>query len=85
MQGYWAMTGPTAPVTILDVDAPAVSGERFAALKDGFAAAKALIALAAVAGGASDGGQRATLEAYHSQLVPPFCLTAVRAYFDDLR
>ncbi|MEQ1580138.1 MAG: prolyl oligopeptidase family serine peptidase [Steroidobacteraceae bacterium] len=85
MQGYWAMTGPVAPVTILDVDAPAVSGERFAALKDAFAAAKDVIALAAVAGGATDGGQRATLEAYHSQLVPPFCLTAVRSYFDDLR
>jgi pimeloyl-ACP methyl ester carboxylesterase len=85
MQGYWAMTAPTAPVTILDVDAPAVPGERFAAIKDGFTAAKDLIALAAVAGGATDGGQQATLEAYHSQLVPPFCLAAVRSYFDDLR
>lgn len=85
MQGYWAMTAPGAPVTILDVDAPSVSGERFASLKDGFTAAKNIVALAAVAGGATDGGQRATLEAYHSQLVPPFCLSAVRSFFDDLR
>ena len=83
MQGYWVTTGASGPVTVLDVDAPAVAGERFAGIKDGFAFAKDLVATLAVASGATDGGARATAEAYHSQLVPPFCLTAVRTFFND--
>lgn len=83
MQGYWAMVGATGPVTVLDLDEAGVSGERFADLKGGFAVAKDLIKAAAVAGGASDGGAQAVLDAYHSQLVPPFCLAAVRSYFSD--
>lgn len=83
MQGYWAMVGATGPVTVLDLDGAGVSGERFSDLKDGFAVAKDLIKAAAVVGGASDGGAQAVLDAYHSQLVPPFCLAAVRSYFSD--
>ncbi len=83
MHGYWAMAGATGPVTVLDLDAAGVSGERFSDLKDGFAVAKDLIKAVAVVGGASDGGAQAVLDAYHSQLVPPFCLAAVRSYFSD--
>ena len=38
----------------------------------------------AVAGGASDGGAQAVADAYHSSLVPPFCLAAVQSFFDKL-
>jgi hypothetical protein len=33
--------------------------------------------------GASDGGAAAVAEAYHSTLVPPFCLAATEDFFDD--
>lgn len=83
MQGYWAAAGANAPVTVLDVDASGGVGGRFSDLQDGFGAAKDVVAVAAVVGGASDGGARAVLDAYHSQLVPPFCLAAVRSFFSD--
>jgi pimeloyl-ACP methyl ester carboxylesterase len=82
MQGYWISVGATGPVTVLDVDGP-TTGERFDDLKTGFAVAKDGVAAAAVVGGASDGGSLAVAEAYHSQLVPPFCLKAVRSFFSD--
>jgi hypothetical protein len=53
--------------------------------KNGFAAAKALVAANAVPGGASDGGAIAVLEAYHAGLVPPVCLSAVKSFFDGLQ
>jgi hypothetical protein len=43
---------------------------------------KALVAANAVAGGASDGGAMAVLEAYHAGLVPPVCPSAVKSFFD---
>jgi hypothetical protein len=36
----------------------------------------------AILGGATDGGDAAVLAAYHAGLVPPFCLTAVKSFFD---
>jgi hypothetical protein len=82
MQGYWAANAPTSSVTVLDVDSSASSGDPYGTLKDGFAAAKAAVQVAAVLGGASDGGAMAVLQEYHAGLVPPFCLDAVKSFFD---
>lgn len=82
MQGYWAPSA--APVTVLDVDADPIANDPYEDLKQGFDAAKALVAANAVAGGADDGGTAAVQEAYHATLVAPFCLAAVRSYFDSL-
>jgi alpha/beta superfamily hydrolase len=82
MQGYWTANVPRTSVTLLDVDSAATSGDPYADLKKGFAAAKALVAANAVAGGASDGGTLAVLQAYHAGLVPPVCLSAVKSFFD---
>jgi len=68
-------------VTLLDLDSPAAGDDPHASLKRAFSAAKALVAAAAVARGADDGGAAAVLDAYHSTLVPPFCLAAVRDFF----
>jgi hypothetical protein len=82
MQGYWAATAPASSVTVLDVDSGLSIGDPYSALKDGFAAAKTAVAAAAVAGGASDGGALAVLQKYHAGLVPPFCVFAVKSFFD---
>lgn len=82
MQGYWAST--SAPVTVLDVDAEPTDDDPYSDYKRGFEAAKILLATEAVAGGASDGGTAAVQEAYHATLVAPFCLAAVRSYFESL-
>jgi len=73
---------PSAPVTVLDVDSSVASNDPYANEKNGFAAAKVAVAAAAVIGGASDGGAMAVLQAYHSGLLPPFCLYAVKSFFD---
>jgi hypothetical protein len=54
-------------------------------IKKGFAAAKALVAANAVAGGPTDGGATAVLQAYHAGLVPPVCLSAVKSFFDGFQ
>jgi Prolyl oligopeptidase family len=82
MQKYWSATSPSGAVTILDVDSSVASNDPYANEKNGFAAAKAAVAAAAVAGGASDGGAMAVLQDYHATLVPPFCLYAVKSFFD---
>jgi alpha-beta hydrolase superfamily lysophospholipase len=82
MQGYWMANAPSASVTVLDVDSAVTSGDRYADLKRGFAAAKALFAANAVVRGATDGGATAVLQAYHATLVPPVCLSAVKSFFD---
>ncbi|HEY5806381.1 MAG TPA: hypothetical protein VIT67_00345 [Povalibacter sp.] len=84
MQGYWAASGTTAPITILDVDAAKTDNDPYDEEKTGFALVKDTVAATAIAGGASDGGARAVAEAYHSTLVPPFCLSAVRSTFNGL-
>src|ERR1700730_2868223 len=71
---YWAATAPLATVTVLDVDS--TPADPYFALKAGFAAAKAAIIFAAIAGGATDGGASAVLNAYHGVLLSPFCLSA---------
>jgi hypothetical protein len=85
MQGYWAANAPGATLTVLDVDSAVTSGDPYADLKNGFAAAKALVAANAVLAGATDGGANAVLEAYHAGLVPPFCLSAVKSFFDGFQ
>jgi dienelactone hydrolase len=82
MQDYWAAAAPAAPVTVLDVDSAAGSGDPYATLKAQFTAAKDLVRVDAVLGGASDGGDAAVLDAYHAGLVPPFCLIAVKSFLD---
>jgi len=82
IQGYWANSAPSAPVTFLDVDSGVTSNDPYATEKNGFAAAKAAVAAAAVVGGASDGGAMAVLQDYHAGLVPPFCVFAVKSFFD---
>ncbi|HEY0745837.1 MAG TPA: prolyl oligopeptidase family serine peptidase [Steroidobacteraceae bacterium] len=83
MQDFWTMNAPTGPVTVLDVDSPVSSGDPYAAVKNGFAAAKTAIAANAVAGGATDGGAAAVLQVYHTDLVATFCLLAVTSFFDN--
>jgi poly(3-hydroxybutyrate) depolymerase len=83
IQGYWASRTAPAAIKVLDLDSLSL-GDPDAGLKLGFAAAKQAVAAAAVAAGATDGGFAAVAEAYHSQLVPPFCLAAVRSYFNGL-
>jgi Prolyl oligopeptidase family len=80
-QQYWAAHAPAAQVTVLDVDSAVGSNDPWADVKDAFAAAKAAVIAAAIAGGATDGGQVAVLTDYHTGLVPPFCLYAVERYF----
>ncbi|HVS75727.1 MAG TPA: prolyl oligopeptidase family serine peptidase [Steroidobacteraceae bacterium] len=82
MQGYWAAHAPGAQVTVLDVDSAVGANDPYATLKQGFAAAKAAVAASAIAGGATDGGASAVLTDYHAGLVPPFCLYAVKSFFD---
>jgi hypothetical protein len=82
MQTYWTSIAPSSVVTYLDVDSSAASGDPYADEKNGFAAAKTAVAAAAVVGGASDGGALAVLQDYHAGLVPPFCLFAVKSFFD---
>jgi hypothetical protein len=50
-------------------------------LKKDFAIAKEVVATAAVAQGATDGGALAVAEAYHGTLVAPFCFAAVKSFF----
>jgi hypothetical protein len=83
MQGYWA-TRVVSPgtATALDLDSGAPRGDPYADLKSQFGLAKQLVAAAAVAQGATDGGAVAVAEAYHVALVAPFCLAAVKSFFD---
>lgn len=74
MQGYWAAHPPEAPVTVLDVDSAVAANDPYATIKEAFAAAKAALELA--------GGASAVMSDYHATLVPPFCLTAVKSFFD---
>jgi hypothetical protein len=84
MQDYWAASGATTDIRVLDLDSAIFVGDPYAARKLGFAAAKEAIAAAAVSGGATDNGLAAVTEAYHGSLVPPFCISAAKAFFDGL-
>jgi poly(3-hydroxybutyrate) depolymerase len=79
---YWATSAPNAPVTLLDIDSAVTANDPYAGLKNEFAAAKDLVIATAIAGGATDGGALAVLQDYHAGLVPPFCLSAAKDFFD---
>jgi hypothetical protein len=82
MQNYWASHAPaSASINVLDLEAAVSANDPYGNLKQGFEIAKALIALNAIAQGATDGGALAVDEAYHAVLVAPFCFTAVKAFF----
>jgi hypothetical protein len=81
MQSYWAAQAPSAPVSVLDLEAAAVPNDPYANLKQDFAIAKALVAATAVSQGASDGGTLAVAEAYHTMLVAPLCFAATKSFF----
>jgi len=84
IQNYWATRGVTASIKLLNVDSDVSLSDPYAGLKAGFAVAKAGVAAAAVAGGATDNGKAAVNDAYHGTLVAPFCLAATRSFFDSL-
>lgn len=81
MQSLWndpALPLATAAgmVTVLDVDSAAGTGDPFAAVKAGFAQAKAQTA--------AQGGASAVVQSYHGGLVPPFCSVAARGFFEQV-
>lgn len=84
MQDYWASHPPASAPMVLDLESTPAAGGPYANLQKDFVLAKALIAAAAVAQGASDGGALAVAEAYHATLVAPFCLAAVKTFFAAL-
>jgi poly(3-hydroxybutyrate) depolymerase len=82
MQDYLALHAPTSTATtVLDLDAAATGSDPYASIKSQFEDAKQLLATAAVVQGATDAGASAVADAYHSTLVPPFCLAAVISFF----
>jgi pimeloyl-ACP methyl ester carboxylesterase len=82
MQGYWSKNAPSAPATVLDIASAPTANDPYADEKDAFRAAVTAVEVAAIAGGATDGGHAAMLADYHARLVPPFCLAAVKSFFD---
>jgi hypothetical protein len=83
MQDYWTANSPTSVFTVLDVDSAVTANDPYASLKEGFAAAEAVVRADAIASGATDGGNSAVLADYHATLVPPFCLSAAKSFFDS--
>jgi len=84
MQAYWLKNAPSSPITVLDIASAAAADDPYANEKNAFKAAVSAVEAAAVAGGATDGGHAAVLEDYHARLVAPFCLAAVKSFFDGL-
>ncbi|MFL9938219.1 alpha/beta hydrolase family protein [Paraburkholderia graminis] len=84
-QAYWLNARVPAGLTsVLDVDSPVTGADdSFAALKRGFANAKADVSKQAVAAGATDGGASAVLRSYHGELVAGSCMLAARAFFSN--
>jgi predicted esterase len=80
MQSYWTANVPAGAVTVVDIDS---AGDPYSDLRTSFQAAKDAVRTAAVLGGAGDGGDEAVQGAYHAGLVPPFCLSAAKRFFDE--
>jgi predicted esterase len=80
MQTYWINHVPAGAITVVDIDS---AGDPYSDLRTAFQAAKDAVRTSAVLGGASDGGDEAVQDAYHAGLVPPFCLSAAKRFFDD--
>ena len=71
MQNYWSSE---TTVAVLDIDSDVESNDPYAVQKTLFATAKAFLDLS--------GGNDEVLENYHAGLVAPFCLSAVKSFFD---
>jgi hypothetical protein len=71
MQSYWSSA---TTVTVLDIDSAVTSDDPYEVQKTQFAAAKEFVELT--------GGDTEVLETYHAGLVAPFCLSAVKSFFD---
>ena len=74
MEGYWAVTAPESPVTVLDVDAPPSHDGPYQHIRKRFAQTKSLLKWI--------DGRSAVVEEYHDVLVPAFCLQATKSFFD---
>jgi hypothetical protein len=74
MQNYWTAHPPVVAPVILDIDSAPGSNDPYASLKTAFGVARGLVA--------AEGGESAVLAAYHATLVPPFCLSAAKSFFD---
>ncbi len=84
MQSYWAAHAPaSAPISVLDLESAASANDPYAGLKKDFAVAKAAVAATAVAQGATDGGELAVANVYHTVLVAPFCFAAAKTFLDN--
>jgi predicted esterase len=75
IQSYWAANAATGPVSVLDLDSDISINDPEAGRKTAFATAKAALE--------ADGGEAEVIESYHSTLLPPFCLSAVKSFFDS--
>jgi predicted esterase len=75
IQSYWSTNGAPGAVTVLDLDSDIAANDPDAGRKGAFAAAKAALQ--------ADGGEVEVIESYHSTLLPPFCLSAVKSFFDS--
>ena len=71
MENFWSAE---TTVSVLDIDSAVTSDDPFETQKLQFAAAKEVVELS--------GGDSEVLELYHAGLVAPFCLSAVKSYFD---
>jgi hypothetical protein len=69
---------------VLDLESTPSGGDPYANLQKDFALAKELVAVNAVAHGATDARALAVAEAYHGMLVAPFCFAAVKSFFATL-
>jgi Prolyl oligopeptidase family len=74
MQNYWLSHPPAVAPVILDIDSAPAANDPYATLKTEFGIAKGVID--------AQGGESAVLAAYHATLVPPFCLSAAKLFFD---
>jgi hypothetical protein len=83
-QAYWKYANVAPGLTsVLDVDSAPGVNDPFAAVKTGFAQAEAAVAQQAIQAGATDSGASAVLQAYHADLVAPFCMAAARGFFSN--
>jgi hypothetical protein len=81
-QDYLTTHAPSSSAySVLDLDSPETPADPYAALQTKFEVARQAVAALAVVQGASDGGASAVANAYHSTLVPSFCLAAVTSFF----
>lgn len=81
-QAAFASRGKTVPAW--NLEAPPATTDATYPVYAAFAQSKSSTAQAAVSAGASDGGASAVQSAYHGSLVPPFCTTLVRGYFQQV-